>query len=967
MTLTPGTRLGPYEILSAIAAGGMGEVYRARHVKLGREAAIKVLPSELASDPERLRRFEREARAASALNHPGIVTIYDIDEHEGTLYIAMELVEGTTLRERLQGARLEPKEAVRIAAAIADGLALAHDAGIVHRDLKPDNVMITRDGHVKILDFGLAKQVPVGAEAGSDLATVSRSTVQGAVLGTVPYMSPEQAAGRAVDHLSDQFSFGVVLYEMLCGRRPFSGESVGTVLSAILRDAPPPPRSLRPDLPRDVERVVHRCLEKDPKNRYPSARETGEALRRCEAGLARATGRLSLDPRLVAAALVVVALAAGTAAWFRFRDGILRWRERDRIAEVSRLTEAGSLEEAFLLARRVEQKIPNDPEVEKMLDRITLRVSIVTRPPGATVELKPYSTPDVPWENLGETPLQGVRVPYALMRWKISKDGFETFEGAPFGERPFVTFAQGFTLDPVGSRPDGMVRVPGGPYVRPGFPPVRLEDYWLDRYEVTNRQYKQFVDQGGYQNADYWKEPFVDEGRKIPRERALARLVDKTGRPGPAGWEFATYDEGKADFPVGGVSWYEADAYCRSVGKSLPTLYHWSAASAQDQFSDIVRFSNFAGDGPVSVGGRSGLGDFGTYDMAGNVKEWCWNGAPAGRYILGGAWGDPTYMFKRDADSRPPLSREPTQGFRCALYPKPPDESLLASVTTSYLAPRREPVDDSVFEAYRRLYAYDPTSLKATVDAVDDSSPQWREETVSFDAAYGGERVIAHLFLPRNVAPPYQPVVWFPGNDVFFRRAGEALASSYLFDFIPRSGRALVYPVYKGTYERSAPVSFEPNRWRDLIVLWSKDLSRTVDYLEGRTDIDASKVAYYGFSSGAIFGPIFTAVDPRFRASVLLAGGLYGDLPPEADAVNFAPRSRVPTLMVNGENDFICPFETSQKPLFRLLGAPQSEKRQARLPGGHIPPDRLAMIKEIVAWLDRSLGPVAPAPDSPGS
>jgi hypothetical protein len=257
------------------------------------------------------------------------------------------------------------------------------------------------------------------------------------------------------------------------------------------------------------------------------------------------------------------------------------------------------------------------------------------------------------------------------------------------------------------------------------------------------------------------------------------------------------------------------------------------------------------------------------------------------------------------------------------------------------------------------MYAYDPSALAAAVESVDETSPHWRKETVSFRAAYGDERVVAHLFLPRNAAPPYQPVIWFPGNDVFFLPAGEALASPYLFDFIPRAGRALVYPVYKGTYQRRVPFSFAPNETRDMIVLWSKDLSRTVDYLEQRPDIDASKLGYYGFSAGAVYGPIFTAVDPRFRASVLLAGGLFSGFLPEVDVVNFAPRSRVPTLMVNGKDDFITPFEVAQQPLFRLLAAPDAEKRHARLEGGHIPQDRIALMAEVLAWFDRHLGPVA--------
>ncbi|MCG6927129.1 MAG: protein kinase [Acidobacteria bacterium] len=961
MPLNPGTRLGPYEILSPLGAGGMGEVYRARHVKLGREAAIKVLPSDVASDPERLRRFEREARAASALNHPAIVTIYDIDDDDGTSYIAMELVDGETLRERMASGPLAPEEALRLAIAIAEGLARAHEAGIVHRDLKPDNVMITGEGQVKILDFGLAKHTPTRQELHTDLTTMSRTTRQGMVLGTVPYMSPEQAAGRTVDQMSDQFSFGVVLYEMLCGRRPFQGESTATVLSAILRDSPPPPRSLRPDTPREAESIVQRCLSKEPERRYPSTQDLVEALRRCERGF-RAGTALSVGRPAVAAVLILLAAVGAVAGWLWLHDDIVRWMERDALAEIGRLTETGELAEAYGLARGLKTKMPDDPEVQEMLDRITLPISIVTEPPGAEVQVRPYAAPDAPWVHLGETPLQGVRVPYALMQWRISKRGFETFEGAPFGERPFTAFALGFPLDPEGSRPEGMVRVPGGPYLRPGFPPVQLSDYWLDRHEVTNAEFKEFVDAGGYEREEYWTEPFEEDGRELPQDEAMSRLVDATGRPGPAGWEFGAYDEGEADFPVGGVSWYEAAAYCRSVGKRLPTLYHWSAAAIQNQLSDIVQVSNFGGEGPVPVGSRPGLGDFGTYDMAGNVKEWCWNANGRARYILGGSWGEPTYTFRPDADAQPPLSRGLRHGLRCARYEEPVDEAWFQAVTPTYHEVSPEPVSDEIFEAFRGIYAYDPSPLEATVDAVDDTSPHWRQETVSFGAAYGGERVIVHLFLPRNARPPYQPIVWFPGNDAFMVPSGGSLASPYLFDFIARSGRALVYPVYKGAYERKSPFSFAPNEWRDMIVLWSKDLRRTVDYLEERPDMDADRLGYYGFSAGAVYGPLFTAVEDRFAAAVYLSGGLFGERPPEADVVNFAPRSTVPTLMINGRDDFVISYEFQQRPLFELLGTPEDQKRHARLEGGHIPPDRLAIIEEVVGWFDRYLGPVERKP-----
>ncbi|HEY7408474.1 MAG TPA: serine/threonine-protein kinase, partial [Gemmatimonadaceae bacterium] len=213
MSLSPGTRLGPYEILRPIGAGGMGEVYRARHLKLHRDVAIKILPTELASDRARLARFEREARTASALNHPNIVVIHDIAEHDGLTYIAMELVEGRTLRDIIAEGPLPIERATRLASQLADGLARAHDAGIIHRDIKPANVMITGDDLVKILDFGLAK--PIGDAAGSTI-----ETREGVVVGTPLYMSPEQISGDHVDHRSDQFALGVVAFEMIGGRPP---------------------------------------------------------------------------------------------------------------------------------------------------------------------------------------------------------------------------------------------------------------------------------------------------------------------------------------------------------------------------------------------------------------------------------------------------------------------------------------------------------------------------------------------------------------------------------------------------------------------------------------------------------------------------------------------------------------------------------------------------------------------------
>src|SRR3981081_2813727 len=274
MALLRGIKLGSYEIVSSLGAGGMGEVYRARDESLGREVAIKVLPKELASDPDRLRRFEQEARAAAALNHPNILAVYGFNTtEEHALYLITELLEGQTLRERLQQGEIPVRKAVEFAQQTARGLAAAHDRGIVHRDLKPENLFLTRDGVVKILDFGLAKLIiaePTGAQ--TSITTVSFSEV-GVVLGTVGYMSPEQVRGQAVDHRSDSFSLGAILYEMLSGNRAFHGKTVVDTMSAILKEERAKLSGAGRNFPLALGRIVDRCLEKDPAERFQSARD----------------------------------------------------------------------------------------------------------------------------------------------------------------------------------------------------------------------------------------------------------------------------------------------------------------------------------------------------------------------------------------------------------------------------------------------------------------------------------------------------------------------------------------------------------------------------------------------------------------------------------------------------------------------------------------------------------------------
>jgi eukaryotic-like serine/threonine-protein kinase len=963
-----GAKLGRYVIVERLGFGGMGVVYRARDERLERFVALKILAPGLLLGDEARRRFRREALALAKLNHAHIAAVYDVGEQDGIDYLVMECVPGMSLAAKLATGPLTVKEATSITQQIAQALEEAHEQGVIHRDLKPSNVMVTPKGTVKVLDFGLAKLLDVsGTEETRSVEESQR------LMGTVPYMSPEQAYGKTLDTRTDLWSLGVVYYETLTAQRPFRGDSAVGVLKAITEDVPKSVREIRADAPQKADEIVGHALEKNPTDRYQSA---SEMVKDTSDLLIRISGT-TLEPLqekpavrvsrwLAVCGVAALVFLVGAGIWLYHRASNRRWAREDAPGQIASLMGTSRSLAAFGLLEKAEGYLPGDPQLKKIADDDTLLVSIASSPPGASVAIQDYSAPESAWRALGVTPLKDVRVPKGYFRWKVGKAGSGEVVTAPETDA-----AMNFALDEDHTAPGGMVYVPDGvwgDYI--GFVgmvgPYKLPAFYVDRYEVTNREYQKFVDSGSYEKKEYWTQKFIGDGKELSWADAMAEFRDTSGRPGPSTWAGGHYPEGKADYPVGGVSWFEAAAYATYAKKELPAFAQWYKVAPEEVAKHIVPMSNFSSNGVAVAGKYGGLGPYGTYDTAGNLREWVLNPVDKDlRFILGGSWRSPSYMYYTP-EVASPFDRSETNGFRCVRNLAPLAAATLGEVKRSTRDfTTFKPVNDEVFHAYELLYDYPKTPLNVQEQGLAQETVDWREEKVSFDTGYRGERMAAYLFLPKNVKPPYQTVLFFPsarvellpGND-----GGRALGDTQFFDYILQSGRAVMYPIYEDLYERR--VKFSMPGGSQIIQLttdWYKDASRSLDYLATRKDIDNGRLAYLGVSMGSADGVIITTLmQDRLKTAIFLDGGYFLDQPPPGgDQADFAPRMKKPVLMVNGRYDHTFSVENAQNPLFRMLGTPEADKKHVLLETPHdVTEDRPRLIKVVLDWLDLYLGRV---------
>ncbi len=944
-----------YTVERELGGGGMSRVFVAEERRLGRRVVVKVLSPELGSGLS-ADRFEREIRLSAQLQDARIVPLLRAGRVQDLPYYTMPYVEGESLRERLRRARVPLDEALRILRDLALALEYAHARQVVHRDIKPENVLLSGRTAV-VADFGIAKAITAATLDGS----AGTLTGRGVVVGTAGYMAPEQAAGDPVDQRADLYAWGVIAYETLSGVHPFADLATAQALMAAhIADAPVPLARRRPELPAALSALVDRCLAKDPAQRPADASVLVGALDAAEHPPERRRSRLA--PAAAAAALALaLAVAGGAWAYRRLRER--DWARDEALPQADRLRAADRDLAAFQVLLRAERVLPRDTQIGAAIAAHTLAASITSSPPGASVAIQDYDAPDSGWFPLGTTPLKGVRIPHGYFRWRVAKRGVGELIVAPMTADTMV-----FALDSALAAPAGMVRVPENAWVDyidfvGWVGPFTLPAFDIDRFEVTNRQYQAFVDAGGYRAARYWTQPFAAGGRVLTWAQAMTRLRDRTGRAGPATWEGGHYRAGTADEPVSGVSWFEASAYAAFAGRQLPTLAQWYEAAPPAVSRYVIRESNFSRAGLAPAGRFRGLGPFGTYDMAGNVREWAANGLTDGtRFILGGDESGQPYLYSAP-EALSPFDRSPENGIRCVRNraPLPPGATRsLAPHVRDFAAAR--PAGDAVFRAYQAMYAYDRAPLNARDEGLIQDAPDWRLEKVSFDAAYGNERVTAYLFLPKRVRPPYQTVVFFPSARVLLIPTSRTLGDSAFFDYVVQSGRAVMYPVYQDTYERRLL-----NTWPgqsetvNLMVQRSRDLERSLDYLATRSDIAMNEVAYLGVSMGSAEGVVFaTLAQDRLKAIVFLDGGFFQNrAPPGTDQVDFAPRLRKPVLMVNGRYDFTFPVAAAQDPLFRMLGTPPGDKRHVILDTPHdVTADRPALVREVLGWLDRYLGRV---------
>ncbi len=1015
----PGTVIGRYKLLQKIGEGGMGVVYMAEQTEpVTRKVALKII--KLGMDTRQVvARFEAERQALAMMDHPNIAKVLDAGATEtGRPYFVMELVRGVPITEYCDHARLSTCERLGLFVKVCQAIQHAHQKGVIHRDIKPSNVMVTlNDGapHPMVIDFGIAKATH------QKLTEKTLFTNYTQMIGTPAYMSPEQAemSKLDVDTRTDVYSLGVLLYELLTGTTPFSSHELrdlgyremqkvivekdpprpstrlheSTTLTALAASRNTEPRKLPGIVRGDLDWIVMKAISKERSDRYQTAETLAADVERHLQDRPIAARRPSVVGRVrrfvrrnkmpvgltvVAALAGLVAALLGVVAYLgkldqreqallleqkHTQEARETWARQTAMPAIKQLIEDEHWVRAFLLAREVRQVLPSDPAFQELWDSFTVTVSFDLKPEGTRVLIRDWDATDEAWFEVGETPLVDITLPNGGMRFRYVKEGYLAREF----DRTFPDFLRwdgAISMKPDPGLPRDMVFIDSVQASGWNDLPTDLGDFLIDRYEVSNGEFQKFVDAGGYEDPKFWGHlDFHLEGRRLSWEEAMQQFRDVTGAAGPAAWRDGHFPESRQDYPVRGVSWFEAAAYARFVGKSLPTIYHWRWA-ADGAAGHTIALSNFSGHGPAPRGAHQGIGRFDVYDLGGNVEEWCWNSDGAARRCLrGGAWNDAGYQLLQVGVASP-WNRAETYGFRCVRYL---GEGAPAAVAAAPWKPKLPHLDASrrvPIESLASWYVYETNLALAPqpVEAKDEPSPDYRHEIVSIAAAYNEERFDVHLYFPREPKKRYETILFVPGAVSWLTRRFAPTGIDWeLLPRLTQEGRLVCFPVCKGMYERGSGQFSIPQgtvQSRDAVVWAVKDVARTLDYLRTREDIDPDRIFYLGYSLGTMIGMPVLTFKPGLRGAILVSGGYppkeLNEVQQVYNPFHFTPRVTLPVLMITGGLDSLLPHQSVQLPFFEDLGS--KNKKFVELDCGHNPPTDDVM-RAVDPWLRDLSGP----------
>jgi formylglycine-generating enzyme required for sulfatase activity/dienelactone hydrolase len=746
------------------------------------------------------------------------------------------------------------------------------------------------------------------------------------------------------------------------------------------------------EVPKDLQDIILDALEKDPERRFQSAGAVVDHFRKMDETYSRpADGRifkrLKKKPWIAVGGIAAVLLLI---FWviLPYYQLVKRQKAKELLPQIQKLITEQKYSEAFHLAKEAENELKDDPEFKQLVPGYADSLTITTKPEGTKVFLKRYA-PDQNTEKeyIGVSPIKNKPVIRGGYKIFLEKDGYVPCErifssalALEGSKRPTDVMIEVNLLE-MQKYIDQMVLVPGGPYELVGWDAptadeIQLDDFYIDKYEVSNKDFKAFIDAGGYLKKQYWKYPFLHKGQALSWAEGIKQFTDQTGLPGPRHWKNQEYPEGKKNHPVIDICWYEAVAYAEYVNKKLPTIFQWEKAARNGEYQvydlvmpwglknpndNILHRANFESSGTETVASfEFGISPFGCYNMAGNVREWCFNETNIGFITTGGSWQDPVYMFA-NFGTFPAFYTSPTLGFRCVRTTAELTGPDALKIDLEERIPVYSPVEEKTFKTYFAHYRYDKKPLNPQI--VDSTeTADWIKEKIIFSGA-NKDHIIAYLYLPKKAAKPFQCINWIPHSGVISGSQNTDEAAEYGLAAHIKAGRALLAIVPKGARERPRDPSFEhPDiatvKYREMVIEYVTEFSLGIDYLATRDDIDMDKLAFLGTSWGATrTGVIIAALERRYGSVIFVAGGIPKrnlKALPEVNMINFAPNIKAPKLLLNGKYDEAFALETEALPFYELLTEP---KKLVLVESGHVPPmeKRVPIVNK---WLDDTLGPV---------